>query len=413
MARVAFAWELGGGLGHVMSCAGLAGGLELRGHRIAFMFRELPQLGVIPESRNYDVFQAPRSPREGEGVSTTPASYADILLGCGFADPRELAGLAAGWRSLLAGWKPDLVVADFAPTALLAARTLGLPCVTYGSGFFVPPRASPLPPFRVDTPVDPGYVASADARALASVNQVLERFGTPRLEQLAQLFDAREHFLCTFPELDHYGNRETSGYWGPRVRFDRGADVAWPDGTGKHVFVYVRAGLHQLDELIDVLRSSPHRVIAYIPGLDDKRRERLAGRTRIVSERPIRLERFIRSCDLLVAHGGDLAMGALMHGVPSLNFPVHYEQYLTARRLEQLGAGGWVPPGSDPGELARGFNELIANPRFGTAARAFAQRYPAYSPQEQRRRILVRIEELLRGPEAILPPASTPPEARP
>lgn len=410
MARVAFAWELGGEFGHVMSCAGLAGGLELRGHRIAFMFRELRQLGVVPEARNYDIFQAPRSPREGQGVET-PASYADILLGCGFFHPRELEGLVRGWRSLLAGWKPDLVVADFAPTALIAARTLGLPCVTYGNGFFIPPRASPLPPFRVDTPIDPARVARADARALESVNTVLARLGSKPLARLADLFETREDFLCTFPELDHYGTREKSGYWGPRVRFDRGVEVAWPEGTGKRVFVYVKTDHPQLDELLDVICASPHRIVAYIPGLDDKRRERLASRRRLVAEKPVKLDRFIKTCDLVVCHAGEIATGALMHGVPTLNFPAHYEQYITARRLEQVGAGGWLAPNPAAGEIARGFNRMLDDPRFAASARAFAQRYPTFSPQEQRRRIVARIEELLQASTAILP-APNLPEAR-
>ena len=412
MARIAFAWELGGELGHVMSCAGLAHGLELRGHQIGFMFRELRQLGVVPEARAYDVFQAPRSAREGEGVGV-PASYADILLGCGFRDPDELAGLVGGWRSLLAGWKPDLVIADFAPTSLLAARTLGIPAATFGNGFFMPPKLSPLPAFRADVdPVDPQRLADSDARALASVNDVLERLGAAPLERLAQVFDTAEDFLCTFPELDHYGTRPKSGYWGPRVRFDRGVELAWPEGTGKRVFVYVKTNLAQLDELIDALAASPHRVVAFIPGLDAKRRAKLAGRKRIYSDRPVKLDRFIRTCDLVICHAGEIATGALMHGVPTLNFPSHYEQLLTSRRLQLVGASGWIGPQSPPGEVTRGLEMLLGDPRYAANARAYAQRYPTFSPQEQRRRIIGRVEELLKGRAAILPAAPSPQESR-
>lgn len=406
MARIAFAWELGGEFGHVMSCAGLAGGLELHGHRIAFMFRELRQLAVIPEARNYDVFQAPRSAREGQDIAM-PASYADILLGCGYSDPRELTALVGAWRSLLARWKPDLLVADFSPTSLVAARTLGIDCVTYGNGFFVPPRATPLPAFRVDSPPDPAHLARSDALALASVNAALGEYGTPPLERLADLFETREDFLCTFPELDHYGSRETSGYWGPRVRFDRGTDIDWPHGDGKRIFVYVKTHLPHLDALIDVLCASPHRIVAYIPGLDEARRARLASRKRIVADRPVKLERFLKGCDLIVCHAGEIATGALTFGVPSLNFPTHYEQFLTARRLQQLGAAGWIPSAATPAEVAHGFAQLTDDPRYGAAARAFAKRYSAFSPPEQRRRIVLRIEELLAERSAILSPAQT------
>jgi hypothetical protein len=406
MARIAFAWELGGEYGHVMSCTGLARGLEAHGHRIGLMFRELRQLSVTPEARGYDAFQAPRTPREG-ATGQLPAGYADILLGCGYADPRELTALVGAWRSLFARWQPDLVVDDFAPTALIAARTLAIGCVTYGNGFFVPPRASPLPPFRVDEPVDRARLERSDAQVLASVNAALVRFGAPPLERLAGLFEVEEDFLCTFPELDHYGSRETSGYWGPRVRFDRGADIAWPQGTGKRVFVYVKRDLPQLDALIDVLAASPHRIVTYIPDLDPARRARLTGRNHVAPDRPVRLETFLKGCDLIVCHGGELSTGALAYGVPQLLFPTHYEQYLTARRLQQVGSGRWFAPAATAPEVARDFAQMLEDPRYASAARAFAKRYGAFSPSEQRRRIVARIEQLLAGRGAILSPLST------
>jgi UDP:flavonoid glycosyltransferase YjiC (YdhE family) len=407
MARIAFAWELGGEYGHVMSCSGLAGGLDAHGHRIAFMFRELRQLAMIPEARAYDIFQAPRSMREGEGMDL-PAGYADIMLGCGFARPAEAAGMMGAWRSLFRRWQPDLVIADFAPTALLAARSLNLPRVTYGNGFFLPPRTAPLPPFRFDAPVDLARLAQAEAAVLASANAALARFGAAPLARLADLFDGDDDFLCTFPELDHYGTRETSGYWGPRVRFDRGTEVAWPPGTGKRIFVYVKTNLPQLDALLDVLVRSPHRIVAFIPGLDAERRRRLAGRHRIVVDRPVKLERFLRECDLLISHGGEMSAGALTYGVPSLVFPTHYEQFATARRLEQLGAGGWLPPNAQHPQVAHAFTQVTTDPRYAANARTFAQRYPAFSPNEQRRRIVARIEALLRDRGAILPTNPTP-----
>ena len=405
MARIAFAWEMGGEYGHVMSCAGLASGLAAKGHRIAFMFRELRQLSVVPEARDYDVFQAPRCAREGVGMDM-PVGYIDIMQGCGYKDPRELTGLVGGWRALLSGWRPDLVVADFAPTALLAARSLDLRRVTYGNGFFVPPRSTPLPPFRFDAPVDLARLGRAEQAVLACINTAMPRLGAKPLARVADLFDADEHFICTFPELDHYGTRETSGYWGPRVRFDRGAEIEWPQGTGKRIFVYVKTNLPMLDPLLDVLAASPHRIVAYIPGLDEARRKRFASPRRIVTDKPVRLERFLRECDLLVSHGGEISAGALMYGVPSLVFPTHYEQYATARRYEQLQTGVWLGPGATADLVPRGLDAAL-DPRRADLARIFAKRYAAFSPMEQRRRIVLRIEELLRGRGAILSPPST------
>jgi hypothetical protein len=397
MARIAFAWELGNSIGHVLSCAGLARALHAKGHSIAFVLRELRSLPLIPEAKGYDVFQAPRSPREAIGMDI-PVSYAEILLGSGWRDPGELAGLLHGWRCLLDEWKADFLVADFAPTALLAAATLGLRRATFGNGFFTPPRISPLPPFRVDTPVDPARVATADAMALAQANAALAHVGGARLAHLSDAFAADEDFLCTFPELDHYETRPLSGYWGPRLRNDLGNPMEWPEGRGKRVLVYLQRDLPQLDALIDMLAAGPHRVIAYVPGLDAARRGRLAGRGRVVIDRPVRLDVVLPHCDLLACHGGEIAGGALASGVPVLLFPLQYEQYLTARRLEQLGAGGWFGSAAGAADVKVGVDAMTGDPRYASNARAFAQRYKAWSPQEQRRRIVARIGEILASP---------------
>jgi len=394
MARVAFAWELGKSYGHAVSCGGLARPLSVRGHDVAFMFRELRQLNVLPEAIAYDVFQAPCSSREGWNAQI-PASYADIMLGCGYRDAAELTGLVGAWRALLGHWRPDLLVADYSPTALLAARTLGIASVTYGNGFFTPPRLSPLPPFRFDEPVDPARVAAADAQALANVNAAAARFGTPPFASLADMFVTEEDFLCTFPELDHYGTRPTSGYWGPRLRLDLGHDAPWPEGKGPRVFVYVQRWLPQMDALIESLVAGPYRVLAYVPDLEPARRARLAARHRIVLERPVRMEAALKHCDLLVSLGGEIAGGALACGVPSLLFPQHYEQYATARRIEHLGAGAWLHPSATRAQVEATLHALTHDTRYLAAAQAFARRYPAYSPAEQRRRIVQRVEAIL------------------
>jgi len=397
MARIAFAWELGGELGHAMSCAAVARVLHAHGHRIAFVFRELHQLAFISGTSAYDVFQAPVSVSEGHG-SPIPVSLADILLGCGYDREEHLTGLVAGWHAVLGGWKPDLLVSDFAPTALLTARLLGLRRVCYSNGFSIPPRLSPLPAFRYDAPVAPGRVETADARALASANAVLARFGAAPMRTLAEQFETDEDFLATFPELDSYGTRPSVGYWGPRVSFDSGASVHWPAGDGKRILVYVKRTLPHLDALIAALASSPHRVAAFVPELEPARRDALRGPARIVSERAIRIQPLLAECDLLISHGGNIAPGTLMAGVPQLIFPMQYEQYLTARRIEQLGAGLWLAPDTASSEIPATLQRLLGEPGFANAARAYARRYPAYSPAEQLRRIATRIEEIVAKP---------------
>jgi UDP:flavonoid glycosyltransferase YjiC (YdhE family) len=358
------------------------------------MFSELRQLAVIPEAFGYDVFQAPVDTRAGVG-EPTPASYADVLLGCGYRDPGRLVALLGGWRNLFRLWRPDLVVADFAPTALLAARSLAIPRVTYGNGFFTPPRIVPLPPFRHDEPPDSAQLARSDALALENANTALRAFDAAPLPTLADMFATDEDFLCTFPELDHYGSRPASGYWGPRLRLDMGTEAEWPAGSGPRVFMYLQKHLPQLDALIDCIASGPYRVLAWVPGLEAARRARLAGPSRIVLDRPVRMDTVFKACDLGVSMGGDIAHGGIMFGVPQLVFPTTYEQLIVARRVEQLGAGGWIGPGAGREAIDLALRMLTGEARFKAAASAFARRYPGWSSAEQRRRIVHRVEAIL------------------
>lgn len=394
MARIALTWEIGGSLGHATSIARLALRLRERGHHVGLFLRSLATLRYLPETQGMEVYQAPRWLAEGAGQHR-PAGVVDILRGVGYLDPDTFAGLLGAWRSLLSRWKPDLVLADFAPTSLLAARTLGIRRATFGNGFFAPPRLTPIPPFRVDSPVDEARLRATEAEVLASVNGALERWRLPPLRNLAELLEADEDFLCTFPELDHYGTRPVSGYWGPRISMDGGRAVDWPPGPGKRVFIYVQRDLEWLDELLEALRQRPHSVVAFIPGLDAARAKAFQGPRRRVCEGFVRLERLYPQCDLLVSHGGEIAGGTLAHGIPLLTFPTQYEQFLTTVRIAQLGAGLTPSIPRVPGQVAGLIDRLLGEPSFAACARAFARRYPTWSPAEQRRRIIHRIEALV------------------
>ena len=322
-------------------------------------------------------------------------SMADILLGCGYDDPGKLTGLLGAWVALLGRWGAEMVVADSAPTALLAARVLGLPRVSYGNGFSIPPHLAPLPAFRIDAALDPSHLARSDARATQVANAALGAFAAPPIGSLSELFADRRGLPVHVSGARPLRGAALAAYWGPRVSVDAGETVRWPPHEGPRVIVYLRRTLPQLDALIDALAASPCRVAAYIPELDADRRARLQGARRIVSERPLRLKPLLEGCELFVSHGGNVAPGALMAGVPQLVFPAQYEQFLTALRIAQAGCGSWLGPDAKPGDGRPAIRRLLDDPRYRRAARAFARRYAAFSPAEQQRRIVERIEDIL------------------
>ncbi|APV50135.1 hypothetical protein BWI17_10835 [Betaproteobacteria bacterium GR16-43] len=399
MARIAVVWELGNSLGHATSTARLGEALQKRGHSVSLFLRETGALRYLPEARSLEVFASPAIPEAPTAFA--PSTYPHILAGSGYRDAETLSPLFNGWREHFARVKPDLVITDFGPTALLAARALGIRRATYGNGFFTPPRLTPLPPFRIEAPVEAQKSAADEAYVLGVVNEVLVRSKSGPLECLAQQFESDEDFLCTFPELDHYGTRPASGYWGPRISTDGGRIVDWPEGNGKRVLVYLPATVPCLDELFATLKARGHCVIAFIPGLEPARRAAYASSRIRMTETLVRLDRLLPACDLLVSMGGEIGPGSLAHGVPLLLLPQHYEQLLTALRVELMGAGIGIRNAGESIALAARtgvaapLDRILQDPSFTQAARNFAARYKGWSPAEQRRRVLARIEELV------------------
>ncbi|TNF37887.1 MAG: hypothetical protein EP329_01965, partial [Deltaproteobacteria bacterium] len=136
---VLLAQELGMGLWHARLLAAIARALEERGLRCLFALAD-PVL-ARPVLRPDDlVLPAPVYVPAGgvvpAGVSTR--SFADILGACGWVDPAVVGALMKSWDALLALARPAVVVADHAPTLLLAARGR-LPRVSVGLGFTTPP----------------------------------------------------------------------------------------------------------------------------------------------------------------------------------------------------------------------------------------------------------------------------------
>jgi len=396
--RVVYAWELGMDLGHILPFLPLAQQLRDRGHEVIFVIRDLTHAETIIGRLGFQVIQAPVWQQIPKNLRNPPLNYSEIILRYGFLTAPGLKGLVKAWRTLYQYIGADLIIADHAPTALLAANTLNLKRVTIGTGFCAPPHISPLPNMRPWIKVPAKRLQTADTIALNNANSVISDLGGAPLKILADLFQVDARFLCTFPELDHYANRQGGGYWGSQFNIDDGTDVHWPEGNQPAVFVYLKTDYANYEKVLATLQDKDIRVVAYVPGIADGLLEKYRTDRIMICRDPVKLRPLLKDCQLAVCHAGAGTVAAmLLHGIPMMLLPTQLEQLLVSQRVEAMGAGLLLDSDkkSEKPDYGKVLNRLLTETAFRKAAGTFATRYAHFRPQAQYQAMASVIEKLL------------------
>ena len=157
MSRILMAWELGANFGHVARLAPIAEQLRAAGHEVVFAVRDLKAAAEILGPRGFAFVQAPVI-HAGRRPARAPVNHAEMLSLEGYSDQAAAWGMVSGWITLVRTFRADAMVADYAPGALVAGRILGLPRAQIGTGFEIPPLASPMPSIRSWEAADGGSV---------------------------------------------------------------------------------------------------------------------------------------------------------------------------------------------------------------------------------------------------------------
>jgi len=392
MSRITLTWELGDNYGHVAKLALLAKALAARGHQVVALLRKITLLDSTPA---FTVMQAPLWPQESKGSADPPLSYPEILLRFGYHDAGSLQRLSDGWCNLFDLWQPDLVVADHAPTSLLAARILGIPAAVVGEGFTIPPKLIPLPNMRpwLNVPLD--RLIHSDARVTQVINTVLKEHDISPVQGVSGLFDAVARFICTFEELDHYPLRQDEPYWGPQYHTDVGIEPTWPETGNGRVFVYLRPQQRDFMRVMELLDAMDFSVIASIPNLTDHIRSMFSSPNIMMSDQRYRLSK-LSGCDFAITYGGHgMTSALLMSGIPQLIFPTHLEQYLLASRIEQLEAGIAVSPEAPTSAYGQLLRKIRDDKSYEKKAQAFAADHRGFNCEQQIADIVLQLEQLI------------------
>jgi UDP:flavonoid glycosyltransferase YjiC (YdhE family) len=369
--RILFCWEIGEGSGHVGPYLSLLSALAERGWEVALALRNTAVGGGEVRSR-WPVFQAPVCLNEFSGISGSPANHTELYLGFGFAHAPTLAGLAGGWRALFDAWRPDLVLANNAPVALLAAKASRLPTLRIGTGFECPPggaRPPLLQPWQAG--LEP-RLDRAEALALRNANAVLREGGAPLEESLSALLYDVPALLATVPDFDDFPRREGRfEYLGPLPDAGGGVRPRQP----AEIFAYLRVQHARTSDAVEAIARTGRPALVCLP--DASEAQCLAHSTDVleVLREPADLPATLSGVRAVVCYASHaVTLAALMAGKPLLLLPDHPEQRRTAGRVAALGAGVVVTKDERPARVAAGLKRVLEEAALQQAARKFEER---------------------------------------
>ncbi|MET0360297.1 MAG: nucleotide disphospho-sugar-binding domain-containing protein, partial [Sphingobium sp.] len=264
----------------------------------------------------------------------------------GFRDPAFLITQVKWWEEVLTGRCIDLVVADYAPCALLAAQSMGIPSVAVGTGYGIPPMG--LEQFPVFLPEHDVRLYD-EAEMVATINAALVPLGVPVLDHLSDIYRRSQELVRTLDILDPYqGMRD-------RPLLPPVADVVRPaERAGDELFVYFSTTEMQDEGVVQALTILDLPVRAFCPGITPDLAVRLAAAGIKLEDRPVPVEQIAARSRLMLHSGqhGILCLG-LAAGLPQVAIPQHLEQLYHARRYAEAGTGHVVAIGDRAPERLR------------------------------------------------------------
>lgn len=354
-----FAWEIGSGLGHIGVLSPIMARFIEAGMQCTLVAKEVTSAGRL----------APRQVRKRQApplheLNRNAISYAELLLNVGFHNPIIALSVVTAWLKILEAERPDLLVADAAPFAILAARILRIPTLVVGTAFNLPPPVTPQPFFRPWEGQAPlAELKRLEDLALASINRVLAQSGVPRISKVYEMYDHAMPILCARPGLDHF-ERDPScqpvRYAGPIRLAGSGKTTPWPEGAGPKMFLHILSTSPLFEPVLSALANLSARVIAYVP---DAKKPGLTGTT-LISAVPVDLDASVSDADAAITQG-NLATSFFFidRGIQVMSAPRTVEQALTAFRMQEAGVGSILATGMPLPAIERAIGHALQKKR--------------------------------------------------
>ena len=364
-------WEYGHGLGHISALRIVARKLKLLGWHVCLIHPS--NINVAADSCFDEVESLPHIGQltANQKNALSGASFDNVIYHMGLGSPKFLFTRLKLWQVALDRIKPDVVIADFAPCALIAARDT-LPSIAMGNGYTLPAVGmTHYPRYQnVKRNVD-------GAALLVGINRGLELAGFSQIEHVPEVFRADVQACATFGFLDPFRAVRSE----PLIKPIYKNKVTTRSKTeGSEVFAYFTDCTPQVLSLtLQGLIKSKESCFGYALDAKDEHFALVEGTNVELAKQPFKLSEVLDRSKLVVHTGGHgLMTEMLAAGVPQTVLTIDIEKRLHAQALIEKGFGTWVAVTNLPpvDEVASGISEAANDSEMPRRVLEFAQSLP-------------------------------------
>tara|TARA_B100000315_G_scaffold256985_1_gene304399 strand:+ start:1083 stop:2270 length:1188 start_codon:yes stop_codon:yes gene_type:complete len=394
MARILFTWELGEGNGHIVPHYELLSSLVKRGDQVYFAAKNLSLAVKILEPIGVNCIQAPIHPIISKKEQIRVYTYANLLNNIGYYDKNIILGMIYGWYNLYKILKPQLIIFDHSPTALLASKDLKIKRILYGLGFYTPPETYPLENMNVFQKLNKDQRIIDEKRLITQINHSIKRINFSPLKTVSEIFKTDSNIFRTYKELDHYPTRplNSATYLGLVGSPTIGYIPKWPKGS-KRIFAYLKP-CKALPEILYLLKKFKIStlVVCNEINLDFQKNHRspyLYFSTKLYDQLKI-----LNDCELTITNGTGTATESLLAGKPVLMLPTNLEQLMTAYRVQEIGAGLYTHA-SNPDKLESKLKILLETDSYKINAINFSSKYSKYGRQVSLEKMIKIVDDFV------------------
>jgi hypothetical protein len=332
-------WEMGGDLGHISRLSSITKRLEREGYNVVLALKDLSRAYPFFKDTQAKIVQAPNWLLKLQ-MQRPIVCQADVLLLSGYIDIEILLMFTKAWQSIIDLVKPDIFLFDYSPTAQLTLRDDKRPKIVTGTGFAEPEAGQPLADWRHYDAKD-NLVVEQERVVLHAINNLLKRQNKSPLQTLSDLWRVNKTILTNYHFFDPYHEvRSNAEYCLKQTGINTYPSVKLPNFKKNKIVAYLKPNHPKFELILKALKLSDSDVFVVCPNCPEKVLKLYESNSYKYSTSLVNLPELLLQSDLFLGHGNSGSVKeAIYTKTPIIVLPIHQEQLLIGKKLEELGIG--------------------------------------------------------------------------